>query len=145
MPDLHRFLPGLVLVHGDQIGLHVLILLIKNEITVQRRGITVFKKGPCLLFIEGHLADSALKGKISAFHQFPARLLLCRAVNKVIGNFSFLLPLPVKTEIRFIFPVLGEQGMYIILHVNFMTGVRLPRLYHILRNLHAVTAFFLSI
>ena len=142
VPDLHRFLSGLVLVHGDQIRLHVLILFIKNEIPVQRRGITVFKKSPCLFFVEGHLANSALKGKVSAFHQLPARFLFCRAVNKIIGNFSFLLPFPIKAEIRFIFPVLGEQGMYIVFHVNFMAGVRFPRLYHILRNLHAVTAFF---
>ena len=142
MPEGYRFFSGTVLMHGDQIGLHVLILFIKNKEAVQRRGVAVLKKRPRLLLVKGRLSDPVLKGKVSAFHQLPARLLLCRSVNKIVGDLSFLLQFSIETEVRFIFPVLSQQGMYIVLHINFVTGIRFSCLYHIFRNLHAFTAFF---
>ena len=143
-PDLLHGFPGLVLVYRYKIGLHILILLIKNKIAFQRGGIAVFKKKPGFLFIHRSLPDSDLSGKISSCRHFPSGSFFCRTINKIVPDFSFCLRFSIQAEIRGLVPtpVLGKICIYVVFYVYFVTGVHVACLYHIFRNLHTATAFF---
>ena len=128
--------------HGNQIGLHVLILFIENKISIQGTGIAIFKKKPFFFSRERSFPHPLLPGKIAIFHDFPSRFLNGRSIQEIIGNLPFRLFSSVKAEIRLFILILHKQGMYIIFYVYFMIKIRFSCLYHVLRNLHVHTAFF---